>query len=280
MKRAMICLPVFLACMSASAFAQDMDDIIGKMKGVKRLTAGVRVLGEDGKWSDPILEIVGEWNDKGDLTLQSALGTDTYSYTYDEKDRKTTVVKKDGRGVLQSKSRYVYAADGSFEIFEEQYMGDKPGQEKSTRKITSRHNPQGKILSRRSQDDLVGVVFDKYTYDEKGYLTTVKTEYDGGGEMKTRVNDARGNPLEVVVKDFDGKVTSREVHEWDDRNYEKLRMDYSGNGALIRKMTMTQQYNERDLPKEMLLSVYDEDAPEKVKLKAQVTIEYLYYPKR
>ena len=272
-----------LACfgfMAGAADAQDIQQMLKKLKGVKKLNVDVVLFAENEETPYGKLEF--KLNEKGDVTQYTvdALGgyyTNDYSYEYDGQGRKTKMIQK-FHEILRGKTVFKYNADGSFTETLVEYAGEKAGKEQESDITTTEYDTKGRVVSvLRFYKFLNARIHQVYRYNQKGYLEDMQE--DSGGQVEsltTFKNDERGNILERLKLDLAaGKIAERTTSTWNDRNDALEICDYE-NEKLSKKQQLAYVYNDKGHPKELTIKMFGA-GDEKPVMSIKAKMEYEYY---
>jgi len=108
----------------------------------------------------------------------------------------------------------------------------------------SKYNDKNQLIEK---SNCVGGVCDEksvLTYDDKGYL--IQEEKYKKDELSTKTlykNDAKGNPLERLTYDAEGKLLKKITSTYDKEGNETENIVYKGDGTIAQKKNYVYQYD-------------------------------------
>ncbi len=260
------------------------EDFLRNTKGIKKAHSSISVIDPDKNEESPWADVTFRYNEEGDCTevvlgVAGGAETTTYAYQYDQKKRKTEIVKK-MNGALRSKAVYTYAENGSYELALQEYKGEKAGKETPSDIAKSHYNAKGNIVSSTRHYHTFDIdVKQEYSYDNHDFLVEMK---ETGGDqvgISSFTNDAKGNHLERILKNAAGATLGRETWKWNDKGDWTEHCSYDAKGTLLQKETASARYNEHGHPTEFTYAIFAENAT-KLAMTLKGRQEYEYYEKK
>ena len=110
----------------------------------------------------------------------------------------------------------------------------------------SKYNEKHQLIEK---SNCVGGVCDEksiFTYDDKGYLIREdKYKKDSLTSKTLYKNDAKGNPIEQLTYDAQGKLLKKVTSTYDAEGNETENAVYRGADTLIQKKTYTYEYDKK-----------------------------------
>ena len=240
-------LGIFLLLASTLAFGQNQNKKTGwdaaKLKGkVKTYIIEDYRIDENGKPFRGNTELLTEFDPKGRTTKMQVKNNGmimSYHDTYNDQGYLIESISKDEDNKKLSSNLYEYDQKGN------RTRHDLLTAEGNLFMSTfSKYNDKNQLIEKSS---CVGGVCDEksvFTYDDKGYL--IQEEKYKKDELSTKTlykNDAKGNPLERLTYDAEGKLLKKITSTYDKEGNETENIVYKGDGTIAQKKNYVYQYD-------------------------------------